>query len=297
MSSRISSSCRADAHARPPSSTRIAEPREGGARSAEVRRLDVVDPDLAAGDGGQADEARDLDVVGADRVRAAVQARRRRDAEHVRADALDLRRRARRGSGRGPGRAARTRRSRSPSRPGASTAAMTAFSVAMTDASSRKICAPTSPPAQLVALVRPRSSAPSAANAWMCGSSRRRPITSPPGGGTLARPKRASSGPASRNEARIRLASSSSASSSSARRRATRTSFGAVHSASAPRSASSSTIVSTSRIRGTFVSVTGSSVSRHAARIGSAAFLLPAARTRPQSGRPPSMTNDSDGGC
>ena len=40
----------------------------------------------------------------------------------------------------------------------------------------------------------------------MCGSSRRRPITSPPGGGTLARPRRASSGPASRNDARIRLA-------------------------------------------------------------------------------------------
>ena len=34
-------------------------------------------------------------------------------------------------------------------------------------------------------------------------SRRRRPITSPPGGGTTARPKRASSGPASRNEARI----------------------------------------------------------------------------------------------
>ena len=53
-------------------------------------------------------------------------------------------------------------------------------------------------------------SAPSSANAWMCGSRRRRPITSPPGGGTLTPPRRASSGPASRNDARIRLHSSSS---------------------------------------------------------------------------------------
>src|SRR5256885_1947907 len=37
----------------------------------------------------------------------------------------------------------------------------------------------------------------------MCGSIRRRPMTSPPGGGIVARPKRASSGPASRNDARI----------------------------------------------------------------------------------------------
>ena len=49
--------------------------------------------------------------------------------------------------------------------------------------------------------------APSSLNAWMCGSSRRRPITSPPGGGIVARPKRASSGPASRNDARILLQS------------------------------------------------------------------------------------------
>ena len=42
-----------------------------------------------------------------------------------------------------------------------------------------------------------------------------------------------------------------------------------------------------------FASTTGSSVSRHAARIGSAPFLLPAARTRPLSGCPPSITNDS----
>ena len=64
----------------------------------------------------------------------------------------------------------------------------------------------------------------------------------------------------------------------------TRSSFGPVQSASAPTPWSSPTIDSTSSIRGTFESVTGSSVSRHAARIGSAPFLFPEARTRPPSG-------------
>src|SRR6266513_1665503 len=127
--------------------------------------------------------------------------------------------------------------------------------------------------------------APSSAKAWMCGSSLRRPITSPPGGGTLARPRRASSGPASGNEARMRLASSASSSCVVISAACTRTSFSPVHSTSAPTSASSAIIVSTSRIRGTLCSTTGSLVSRHAARMGSAPFLLPAARTRPLSGR------------
>ena len=123
----------------------------------------------------------------------------------------------------------------------------------------------------------------------MCGSSRRRPITSPPGGGTLARPSRASSGPASRNDARIRSASTASTSCDESPRdgRAPRS---PVHSALAPVPQTSSSIVSTSRMRGTFESVTGSSVSRQAARIGSAPFLFPEARMRPLSGFPPSMT-------
>src|SRR5438034_1055905 len=72
-----------------------------------------------------------------------------------------------------------------------------------------------------------------------------------------------------------------------------RTSFAPVHSTSAPRSAMRVVIVSTSRIRGTLCSTTGSSVSRHAASSGSAPFLFPAARTVPFSGCPPSITNDS----
>src|SRR4029453_16243569 len=136
------------------------------------------------------------------------------------------------------------------------------------------------------------TSAPSAANAWTCVSSRRRPMTSPPGGGAAPRPKRASSGPARRNDARISRASSASRSVFPTPSGSTRTSFGPTHSASAPRSARSSTIVSTSRMRGTFESWTSSVASTHAARIGSAAFLFPEARTVPDSGRPPSMTKD-----
>ena len=62
---------------------------------------------------------------------------------------------------------------------------------------------PTSPSVRSSYAPLSSTSTPSSANAWMCVSSRRRPITSPPGGGTIARPNRASSGPASRNEARI----------------------------------------------------------------------------------------------
>ena len=83
----------------------------------QVVRLDVLDDDVAAGHRRQADEARDLDVVGADPVLAAAElvdaagcggrsSRCRRSA-----------RRARRGSGRDPGCAARRRRARAPSPP------------------------------------------------------------------------------------------------------------------------------------------------------------------------------------
>src|SRR3990170_1039447 len=117
-------------------------------------------------------------------------------------------------------------------------------------------------------------------------------MTSPPGGGTVTRPKRASKGPARRKDARISRASSGSRSVLDTPRGSTRTSFDPTHSASAPRSARSSTMVSTSRMRGTFESRTSSEARTHAARIGSAPFLFPEARTVPDSGRPPSMTKD-----
>ena len=52
-------------------------------------------------------------------------------------------------------------------------------------------------------------------------------------------------------------------------------------------------MASTSRMRGTLRTITCSSVSRHAARAGRAAFLLPAGTMLPESGAPPSMTNFS----
>ena len=121
----------------------------------------------------------------------------------------------------------------------------------------------------------------------VAGRSRRHPEAAP----SPVRSARAS-GPASRNDARISRASSASRSVLPMPPGSTRTSFEPVHSTSAPRSASSSTIVSTSRMRGTFDSRTSSDASAHAARIGSAPFLLPDARTVPESGRPPSMTKD-----
>ncbi len=60
------------------------------------------------------------------------------------------------------------------------------------------------------------------------------------------------------------------------------------HSADAPTERISSTSVSVSRMRGTFSSVTGCSVSSAAAMIGSAAFLLPAGSIVPDSRCPPS---------
>jgi hypothetical protein len=52
---------------------------------------------------------------------------------------------------------------------------------------------------------------------------------------------------------------------------------------------------STSRIFGTLRITSSSSVSRHAARIGSAAFLFPAGTISPESGTPPWMMNFSMG--
>src|SRR4051794_32114691 len=132
----------------------------------------------------------------------------------------------------------------------------------------------------------------------MCGSSRRRPITSPPGGGSVARPKRASSGPASRNEARISSDSERSTSASAVTSAApSGTSWSVRHSTLTPSRSSSAIIVRTSSMSGMLLTTTSSSVSRQAARIGSAAFLLPAGGTGPDSGTPPSMTNFSMGGA
>ena len=120
-------------------------------------------------------------------------------------------------------------------------------------------------------------------------------MKSPPGGGIRASPKRASSGPASRNEARMRAESASSGAVSVTPSACSRSSLCPDHRALTPRPSSTATWVSVSRIRGTFLSTTSSSVSRQAARIGKAAFLLPAAVISPESGGPPLITNFSIG--
>src|SRR5829696_3785616 len=127
----------------------------------------------------------------------------------------------------------------------------------------------------------------------MCGSSRRRPITSPPGGGMSARPKRASSGPASRNEARMRSAQPRSTSVCVTVSARISTVMSSRQSTSTSSRLRSSIIAPTSRIRGTFRSSTGSLVSSEAASAGSAAFLLPAGTMVPERGAPPSMMNFS----
>ena len=90
--------------------------------------------------------------------------------------------------------------------PSAVTAAMMAFSVAVTLASSKRILLPT----KRLALNRKTRSvrsysafAPRASKARICVSTLRRPITSPPGGGKIIPPARANIGPASRMDARI----------------------------------------------------------------------------------------------
>ena len=72
-----------------------------------------------------------------------------------------------------------------------------------------------------------------------------------------------------------------------------RTLLSATQATSTPSCSSRAICASVSRIRGTRCSSTSSSVSRQAARIGSAAFLLPATVSSPESGTPPWITNFS----
>ena len=177
--------------------------------------------------------------------------------------------------------------------PSASTAAITAFSVAITDASSRNIRLPRSPSVRrLVGAVQLDLDAelhervdvrvePAAADHV---AARRRHGRAAEAG--EQRPGEQERRPDLAAEHRVELRLGDGRARRPAPRSAPSTR------PSAPRSARISTIVSTSRMRGTFSRTTGSEASTVAARIGSAPFLLPAARTLPESGRPPSITND-----
>src|SRR5215212_1494640 len=174
--------------------------------------------------------------------------------------------------------------------PSASTAAMMAFSVAVTDASSRNIGAPRSRPTSSSRARSKLAWTPRLRKASRWVSSRRRPITSPPGGGSRQWPVRATSGAASSTDARMRVHRAGSRVARRRPRGSMRTSLGPSRSTLAPVEATSSSMVSTSRIWGTLRSTTGSSASRQAATMGRAAFLFPDGRMVPLSGCPPLMT-------
>ena len=166
--------------------------------------------------------------------------------------------------------------------------AMTAFSVPVTEGSSRKTSAPLrccassrKPPLRV-------TSAPRASKARKWVSMRRRPITSPPGGGRLALPKRASKGPARSSDARIRSASSRSTCADLTHEASTVTTCSSSHRTSAPSELTSSSRVSTSRIRGMLPSVTGSDARTVAAMAGKAGVLVPggSGASQPGDGRP-----------
>ena len=119
----------------------------------QIGVLDAGDRDVAARDGGEADEGGDLDVVGADAVVAARQPLDAVDVQHVRADALDARAHLtsiRHRSCTCGSQAVLIRQVR----PGASTAAMTAFSVPVTLGSSRNTSVPFRPAGAVMSMER-----------------------------------------------------------------------------------------------------------------------------------------------
>ena len=176
-------------------------------------------------------------------------------------------------------------------RPRARTDAMRMFSVAVTDASSRRIFAPLSSPLKRSVFLPATVFAPSERKPAKCVSRRRWPIWSPPGGGSDARPTRARSGPAKRKLVRIFAASAESifavltlgvaiVTVPAFRSRAT----------FAPKDFAASSIAATSAMSGTLRSVTVSEVKSEAAIIGRAAFLFPETRCVPEILLPPWMT-------
>src|SRR4029450_10612866 len=177
-----------------------------------------------------------------------------------------------------------------PVRPSARTAAMIAFSVAVTDASSRNIDAPRSRPTSSSRTRSKLAWTPREGKAGWWVWSGRRPITSRPGGGSRQWPVLATSGAASSTDARMRVHRTGSSDGRRRPRGSMRTWLGPLRSTVAPVEATSSSIVSTSRIWGTLCSTTGSSASSEAATMGRAAFLFPAGRMVPLSGCPPLMT-------
>ena len=263
----------------------------------EIVGLHAVDGQVAAGDRSEADEACDLDVVRADRPFAATEAVDALDLEDVRLDSLDRRSErdektaevlhvwlARRVADHGAPRSERCRHQDVLGRHHARLVeedirAAQAVRPHLVEVAGLDVRAEVREPVD----VRVEPSAPDDIAA-----------------GRRAR-RRLHSGRGAGRPAGTRLACESRAPgralSCGSRRPGRGPRSRPVHSTSAPTSTRSASIVSTSRIRGTFRSATGSLVSRQAARIGSTPFLFPAARTCPCRGCPPSMTKDSISSC
>src|SRR5580698_5365792 len=113
------------------------------------------------------------------------------------------------------------------------------------------------------------------------------PIAQPPGSDTSALPKRATSGPSTRIEARMVFTSSYGAKHSFTVEPSTSMRMRSSMVTVAPIRPSSSTVVVTSLRCGTLETVTGSSASSAPARIGRVAFFAPEMRTSPSRGTPP----------
>ncbi len=135
------------------------------------------------------------------------------------------------------------------------------------------------------------TSAPNASNPARCKSIGRVPIAQPPGKETFALPKRASSGPSARTDARIVFTSSYGASKSATCAAVILCVLSSGVRTVAPISSSRRRCVMMSRTYGMLWSVTVSGVSSAAAMQGSAEFLAPLIETLPWSGRPPEIRN------
>src|SRR6185436_15448335 len=123
----------------------------------------------------------------------------------------------------------------------------------------------------------------------------RAPMAQPPGNDTSALPKRASSGPSTRIEARIVRTSSYGATCSRIVPASTSTRILSSIVTLTPMRPSSSIMVVTSCRCGTLPTDTVPSASSVAARIGSAAFFAPEIRPSPSSGAPPWICSLSTG--
>ena len=119
----------------------------------------------------------------------------------------------------------------------------------------------------------------------------RAPIAHPPGSDTSARPKRASSGPSTKIDARMVFTSWYGAKYSLIVDASTSMRIFSSMVTDTPMRPSSSIMVVTSCRCGTFDTVTGPSARRQPAKIGKVAFLAPEMRISPSSGIPPWICN------